>query len=163
MKKIIISAIASNGIIGSKKGGLPWNVKEEFAHFKATTTGFPIIMGRKTFEELGKPLINRINIVVTRNSSFSYEHDEVKIVASLDDAIQYCTQLPFEKVFIIGGGEIYRQAIDIADEMILSFMHFDAEGDIYFPPFNNDNWEITSEDQRELFTIKYYRKNLASG
>ncbi len=79
MKVIIISAVAENGIIGRSNGDMPWHIKEEFQHFKNTTLGFPIIMGRKTFETLGKPLKGRENIVITKDVNYSCEFDEVRI------------------------------------------------------------------------------------
>ena len=160
MKIIIIVAVAQNGVIGRANGEMPWHVKEDFQHFKKTTMGFPIIMGRKSFESLGKPLKGRENIVVTRNPNLKYDFDTVKIFFSLNSAIDHYKSLNKEKVFITGGGEIYRQSIHIADEMIISHMKFDAEGEIKFPDFNIDDWEITSREDKEQFEIKTYsRKN----
>ena len=129
----IIVAIARNGVIGKAKGEMSWHVKEEFQHFKNTTLGFPIIMGRKTFETLGKPLKGRLNIVVSKNTSYKTIYDDVIIKSSIDEAIKYCKTLKSEKIFIIGGGEIYRQAILFVDEMIITFMKFEAEGEVKFP------------------------------
>lgn len=160
MKIIIIVAVAQNGVIGRANGEMPWQVKEDFQHFKKTTMGFPIIMGRKSFESLGKPLKGRENIVVTRNPNLKYDFDTVKIFFSLNSAIDHYKSLNKEKVFITGGGEIYRQSIHIADEMIISHMKFDAEGEIKFPDFNIDDWEITSKEDKEQFEIvNYSRKN----
>ena len=85
MKIIIISAIAQNGVIGRSNGEMPWHVKEEFQHFKKTTLGFPILMGRKTFETLGKPLKGRENILITSDDNYRCEFEEVKIVQSLSE------------------------------------------------------------------------------
>jgi len=160
LKIIIIVAVAQNGVIGRANGEMPWQVKEDFQHFKKTTMGFPIIMGRKSFESLGKPLKGRENIVVTRNPNLKYDFDTVKIFFSLNSAIDHYKSLNKEKVFITGGGEIYRQSIHIADEMIISHMKFDAEGEIKFPDFNIDDWEITSKEDKEQFEIvNYSRKN----
>jgi dihydrofolate reductase len=157
--KSIIVAIAGNGVIGKANGEMSWHVKEEFQHFKNTTLGFPIIMGRKTFETLGKPLKGRLNIIVSRNKSFKTDFSEVVITHSLNDAIEAGAQNNPEKIFIIGGGEIYKQAINIVDEMIISFMKFDAEGDVKFPEFNENNWLKIKTDDRELFEIfRYERK-----
>ena len=79
MKKVIISAVAKNGIIGRSNGEMPWHVKEEFQHFKTTTLGFPIIMGRKSFDSLGKPLKGRLNVVITNNKNLKLPYNEVKI------------------------------------------------------------------------------------
>lgn len=156
MKIILISAIASNGVIGKVNGEMPWHVKEEFQHFKQTTLGFAVIMGRKTFGTLGKPLKGRENIIVTRNKDFKVEVEETKICYSLDESIEYCKFKKYEKAFIIGGGEIYNQAISIADELILSFMKFDAVGEVKFPEIKNEIWRLNSIEEREEFEIKKY-------
>ena len=156
----IIVAIAKNGVIGKAKGEMSWHVKEEFQHFKDTTMGFPIIMGRKTFETLGKPLKGRFNIVVSKNRSYKTAYDDVVIKSSIEDAIEYCNSLKPEKVFVIGGGEIYRQAILFVDEMIITFMKFEAEGEVKFPSINNDDWKIEKIRDHELFEIfRYVRKS----
>jgi dihydrofolate reductase len=160
LKIIIISAIAQNKVIGRSNGEMPWHVKEEFQHFKKTTIGSPIIMGRKTFETLGKPLKERENIIVTRNMDFHLNFEEVKIFHSLQDSIKYCESKNYEKAFIIGGGQIYQQALSLADEMILSYMKFEAKGDIFFPEFRKENWEkISSEDQEQFEIVIYIKKN----
>jgi dihydrofolate reductase len=156
----IIVAIAKNGVIGKADGQMSWHVKEEFQHFKNTTLGFPIIMGRKTFETLGKPLKDRLNIVVSRNKNYKTNYDDVLIKSSIDDAVDYCKTIDAEKVFIIGGGEIYKQAVLFVDEMIITFMKFEAEGKVKFPQINKDEWHITKIKDHELFEIfKYVRKN----
>lgn len=156
----IIVAIAKNGVIGKANGEMSWHVKEEFQHFKNTTLGFPIIMGRKTFETLGKPLKGRLNIVVSRNESYKISFDEVVIKTSIDKAVEYCKTFKPEKIFIIGGGEIYRQAISFVDEMIITFMKFEAEGEVKFPKISNDDWNIEKINDQELFEIfRYVRKN----
>lgn len=158
MKVIIISAVAQNGVIGKSNGEMPWHVKEEFQHFKNTTLGFSIIMGRKTFETLGKPLKNRLNIIVSHNPDYSVSFEDVIIYRDLLAAINAMTKLNPEKIFIIGGGEIYRQAILIADEMIISFMHFEAEGDIFFPKIDTGIWKEISHEKKEQFDIVNYVK-----
>ena len=156
----IIVAIAKNGVIGKAKGEMSWHVKEEFQHFKNTTFGFPIIMGRKTFETLGKPLKGRLNIVVSKNKSYRTAYDDVVIKSSIEEAIEYCKSLKPEKIFIIGGGEIYRQAILFVDEMIITFMKFEAEGEVKFPTINSDDWKIEKIRDHELFEVfRYVRKN----
>jgi dihydrofolate reductase len=139
---------------------MSWHVKEEFQHFKNTTLGFPIIMGRKTFETLGKPLKGRLNIVVSKNQAYKTEFDEVVIQSSLDKAIEHCKNINPIRIFIIGGGEIYNQAITFVDEMIVTFMKFDAEGEVKFPEINDDDWNIEKIRDHELFEIfRYVRKN----
>ena len=155
----LIVAIAQNGVIGKSNGEMSWHVKEEFQHFKNTTLGHPIIMGRKTFETLGKPLKGRLNIVVTRNKSYKTDYDEVIIKSSLHNAFEYCRESDPEKIFIIGGGEIYKQAINFVDEMIITFMKFEAEGEVRFPEIKNADWNIEKINDHELFEIfRYERK-----
>ena len=158
MKIIIISAIAQNRVIGRSNGDMPRHIREEFQHFKNTTLGFPIIMGRKTFSSLGKPLKGRLNIVITKDKALRFEFDDVKKFYSLNDAIDYCKTLKTEKIFIIGGGNVYEQAIKIADEMILSFLTFKAEGDIWFPQIDEKVWNVTSREKRDQFEIVYYAR-----
>ncbi|MGB5287327.1 MAG: dihydrofolate reductase [Ignavibacteriaceae bacterium] len=160
MRIVIISAIASNRVIGRSNGEMPWHVKEEFQHFKRTTLGLPVIMGRKTFKTLGKPLKGRENIIITRNKDFIVDFQEIKVFHSIEESIGYCESEDYKKAFIIGGGEIYRQALPIADEMILSFMKFEAEGDVFFPEFESDTWQkVSSEDREQFEIVKYIRKH----
>jgi len=156
LKIIVISAVAQNGVIGRSNGDMPWHIKEEFQHFKKTTLGFPVIMGRKTFETLGKPLKGRLNIIITRDKVRTFEFDDVKKFYSLNEAIDYCRTLNPEKTFIIGGGEIYSQGIDIADEMIISFLDFEADGDVYFPEIDEEIWKTESIEKRSRFEIVHY-------
>jgi len=156
LRIIIISAIAQNGVIGKSNGEMPWHVKEEFQHFKKTTLGLPVIMGRKSFEALDKPLKERENVIITRNYDYKIDFEGTKICHSLQESIKYCKSKKYEKAFIIGGGQIYKQAISIADEMILSFMKFEAEGEIKFPEIKVDTWQLVSTEDREKFEIKRY-------
>lgn len=155
----IIVAIANNGVIGKSNGEMSWHVKEEFQHFKNTTFGFPIIMGRKTFDTLGKPLKGRLNIVVSKNKSYTTSYDDVVVKNSIEDAIEYGEKNKPEKIFVIGGGEIYKQSMQIVDEMIITFMKFEADGDVKFPIFNKDNWAVEKIRDHELFEIfRFVRK-----
>lgn len=159
MKIIIISAVAKNGVIGRSNGEMPWHVKEEFQHFKNTTFGFPVIMGRKTFETLGKPLKGRLNIILTNKTGKNYPFEDVKIFNSLKEAYSYCEKENYEKAFVIGGGEIYSQALATADELIISYMNFEAEGDVFFPKIESNLWKVESKEKRDEFEIyRYLRK-----
>jgi len=157
LKIIIISAVAKNKVIGKSNGEIPWHIKEEFQHFKKTTFGFPIIMGKRTFESLKQPLKGRLNIVITRKKNFIIKN-EIKIFNSIVEALNFCKKLKTEKVFIIGGAEIYKQALTLADEMIISYMNFNADGDIFFPDFNKEDWQIISEEERVQFKIIHYTR-----
>lgn len=159
MKSIIIAAVAKNRVIGRTSGEMPWHSKEEFQHFRNTTLGFPIIMGRKTFESLDKkPLKGRLNIILTNSDVDSYPL-EVKICRSIDEALNVCEKENFEKCFIIGGGSIFEQEIEKVDEMILSWMDFEAEGDILFPDIDENAWTVESKEKRSVFEVVHYIRN----
>ncbi len=145
----IIAALTKNRIIG-KQGKIPWHLPEDMAHFKNTTMGHSIIMGRKTFDSLGKPLSGRKNIVITHNASWKQEG--VQTANSLEQALSFCQNE--KEVFIIGGAEIYTQAYSRADRLIFTFIEEDFEGDTFFPnfPFEKD-FKIVSES-RILFSLK---------
>jgi dihydrofolate reductase len=159
VKKIIIAAVAENGVIGRSNGEMPWKSKEEFQHFRNTTLGFPIIMGRKTFDSLGKPLAGRLNIVLSTKNDYIIANDDVKVFTDFQSALDFCQSQNFEKVFIIGGGVIFELAIKIADEMIISIMKFSAEGDVFFPQISEKKWKLLSKEERSEFTIfRYVRR-----
>ncbi len=160
MLKIIIAAVSKNNVIGRSSGEMPWYSKEEFQHFKKTTLGFPVIMGRKTFESLGKPLEERLNIVLTKSSNMKEKFDEIVVFNALKDVYKFCESQNYKKVFVIGGGQIFAKAIDETDEMIISHMNFNAEGDVFFPKIDLKKWNITSHRKRKGFEIvTYMRKN----
>jgi dihydrofolate reductase len=159
LKIVIIAAVAENNVIGRTSGEMPWHSKEEFRHFKQTTLGFPIIMGRKTFESLEGPLKGRLNIIITTNLNYKAP-PEVITFRSLNTAYDYCRSAGYEKIFVIGGGYIFKDAVNDADEMIISRMHFNADGDVYFPDIDESVWQINDKDEREGFTINYYNKRL---
>ncbi len=160
MKKIIISAIAKNNVIGKSSGEMSWHSKEEFSHFKSTTLGFPIIMGRKTFDSLGKPLKKRLNIVLTSNNKLINDFPEILTFDTLEKAYEFCIKENYEKIFIIGGSQIYNQAIKNADELIISYMKFSAEGDVFFPEIDHFVWEIKSIINKKEFDIYTYTRIL---
>ncbi len=155
MKKIIIAAVSKNNVIGNH-GKLPWHSKEELLHFKTATSGYPIIMGRKTWDAISKPLSNRINIVVTRNKNFSTSFDEVLIYNSLESIWNEYFIINSQKVFVIGGGELFNQAIETADEIILSVMKMEAEGDVFFPKIDLTKWLLNSIKDYTEFTVHHY-------
>lgn len=139
----IIVAIAENGIIGDKNA-LLWNIKEDMRRFRTTTTGHPVIMGRKTFESIGRPLPKRTNVVITRGDN-TFEGCEV--AHSLEEAVAMFPKE--EEVFIIGGAQIYAQALSIADRLYLTIVHRDYEGDTAFPKFDMAEWREISREEFE--------------
>ncbi|MBL4715185.1 MAG: dihydrofolate reductase [Bacteroidia bacterium] len=138
----IIVAASSNNVIG-KDNQLIWHLPDDLKFFKRTTMGCPLIMGRKTFESVGRPLPGRENIIVTRNTNFSFEG--CTVVNSLTEAIE--TTNGNEQVFIAGGGEIYKEALSLVDIIYLTRVHHEFEGDTYFPVLNENEWvEVFRED-----------------
>jgi dihydrofolate reductase len=138
----VIVAVAENGVIGGS-GGLLWHISEDLQMFKRVTSGHPVIMGRKTFESLGRPLPARTNVVITRNPD--YHPEGVTIAGSLDEALAMFPLI--EEVFIIGGGEIYRQAMPIADRLYLTRVGASFEGDTRFPDWNPAEWNLISSEK----------------
>ena len=157
MKKIIIAAISKNGIIGNKNK-IPWHNKEELRHFKETTTGFPIIMGRKTFESIRKPLANRLSIIISKKNGYKTKFNNVLVFPSLGKAYSYLRKENYSKVFICGGTSIYNIAIRNADEMIISIMNFETEGDKKFPKINNKRWKVYKKEKHNDFTVHYFKR-----
>ncbi|HEX9397265.1 MAG TPA: dihydrofolate reductase [Burkholderiales bacterium] len=140
----LVAAVAANGIIG-KDGGLPWRLPEDLKHFKNLTLGHPVIMGRKTWESLGKALPGRENIVVTRQAG--YEAPGAAVASSLDAALALCAG---ESVaFVIGGAELYAAALPVASGLVMTEIHKDYTGDARFPAYDRSRWR---ETQRERHT-----------
>lgn len=137
----MIFAMDNNRLIG-RDNDLPWHLPADLAYFKRVTTGHPVLMGRKTFESIGRPLPNRHNIVVTRDSS--YQADGVEIFHSLDAALEAYRD---QEVFIIGGSEIYKLALPIASKLYITQIDEEFEGDAYFPEIDQSMWELVSEEQ----------------
>ncbi|MBX3018192.1 MAG: dihydrofolate reductase [Bdellovibrionaceae bacterium] len=139
IKLTAIAAMAANRVIGVDND-LPWSLPEDLKFFRDTTKGAVMIMGRKTFESLGKPLPGRYHVVITRNADYRYEHERVKIVESIDKAIDFAKTLvptwPSE-VFVVGGGEIYKQSLHLVDKIYLTRIERDYQGAAHFPEFES--------------------------
>lgn len=147
MKISIIVAKAKNDVIG-KDNQLIWKLSSDLKLFKKITTGHHLIMGRKTYESVGKPLPNRVSVVISRNKSFEIPSGHV-VVHSLEEAIQICIGKHLDQVFIIGGAEIYTQAIKIADELLVTHVDVSPEGDAFFPVINSKKWQVISTEHFE--------------
>jgi len=128
----IIASIGENRALG-KKNQLLWHISEDLKRFKKITLGHPIIMGRKTYESIGRPLPGRLNIIITRN--LKYQPQGVTVCNSVEQALKTASQKKYKKVFIIGGGEIYKQTIDMADKLYLTIVDGNFEADIFFPEY----------------------------
>ena len=144
----IIVAAAENGVIG-RDNALPWHLTEDLRYFKRMTMGKPIIMGRKTYESIGKPLPGRANIVITRNRAFKAEG--VQVTGSLDEALSLSADVALidgaEEVLVIGGAEIYRAAIPRADRLYVTEVHASVEGDALLPEIDWNQWRELSRER----------------
>ena len=139
----IIAAVAQNGVIGDKNA-LLWHISEDMRFFKRTTSGHPVIMGRKTYESLGRPLPNRTNVVISRTQR---EIEGCTVVGSLEEAVALFPAE--EEVFIIGGAQIYALALAIADRMYLTRVYHDYQGDTSFPKWDSDEWQLSNKESFE--------------
>ena len=152
----LIVARSKNNVIGAN-GTIPWNIKGEQKQFKELTTNNTIIMGRKTYEDIGKPLPNRLNIVVSRTAN--YEGDNLITVKSLDEALKLAT----DKVYIIGGYSLFEEAIPLVDIMYITEINMEIEnGDVFFPEFNEDEFDKELIEEEELFNRYIYTKKLTN-
>ena len=159
MSIAIISAASENNVIG-KNNDLPWYLPADLTHFKNLTSGKHIVMGRKTYESVGRPLPNRVNIVVSRNPDFVAEG--CKTVTCLADAISIANG---NDLFVCGGSEIYKQALEVADIMYLTRIHAVFKGDTYFPSFDENRWTIVDKkdcipDEKNKYSYSFitYKK-----
>lgn len=155
----IIVAVSENSVIG-RDNDLPWHLPADLKHFMSTTRGHPVIMGRKTFESLQQPLTNRPNIIITRDPD--YTADGATITHSLDEAIDAARKLAAddEEIFVLGGSEIFRQALPIADRLYLTLVHATVQGDVYFPQWDESQWTLSDErhhpaDDRHAYAMTF--------
>jgi dihydrofolate reductase len=139
----IVVAISENHVIG-KDNKLLWHMPNDLKHFKEITTGHTVIMGRKTYESVGKPLPKRRNIIITRQA-ITIEGCEV--VNSIEAALALCAGE--QEVFIVGGAEIYKQAMRLTDRIYLTIIHKEFEGDSFFPEINNEEWKSVAREDHQ--------------
>ena len=142
MKITLVAAIASNNVIG-KENSLPWNIPEDLKRFKQMTSGHTILMGRKTFDSIGRPLPNRQNIVMTKDKNF--EQEGIKVINDFDEALELIKESN-EDVFVIGGSKIYELFEPVANSLAITRILKDFEGDAFFPDINWDLWQIEKEE-----------------
>ena len=144
MEKYIIVAIADNNAIG-RNNELLWHISEDLRFFKRTTLGSPVIMGRKTFESIGRALPGRVNIVVSRDYSTG---EEVEVVSSIEAAFSVAQETNLEKCFVIGGGQIYTQALPLADRLVITHVHTTIEdADTFFPTIDPQVWKVENRSE----------------
>ena len=155
----LIVAASENNAIG-KNNQLLWHLPNDLKFFKNTTWGMPVIMGRKTFESVNKPLPGRINIVITRQADWKVAG--VIVAKNLQDALKKAVETNCKEAFVIGGGEIYRWAMSIADIIYLTRVHAQLEGDTFFPLINETDWELESNqdfsaDEKHAYAYSFQK------
>ncbi len=157
MIKCIIAAISSNGAIGFNNG-IPWHYPADMKHFRDTTRGYPVIAGRKTYESFQvRPLPGRLNIVLSRDASYCAEGG-APVFNNLQEAFARAAEEGKDKVFVLGGAEIYQQALAETDEMVLTFIPLEVEGDAFFPEWDPRAWEETARHQEGDLVFATYRR-----
>jgi dihydrofolate reductase len=154
----LVVAVSSNNVIG-KNNQLIWHLPADLKHFKQITTGHTVFMGRKTYDSIGKPLPNRRNVVISRSVT---EIEGCEVAPSLEDALQLSSEE--KEVFIIGGAEIYRQALPLADCIYLTRIHQDFDGDTFFPQIDLHLWQETKRedflpDEKNKFSYSFITLN----
>ncbi|WP_372872975.1 type 3 dihydrofolate reductase [Shewanella sp.] len=142
MRIAMIAAMANNRVIG-KDNQMPWHLPEDLKHFKAMTLGKPVVMGRKTFESIGRPLPGRHNIVISRQAHYPCEG--VSLVSSFEEAINVAGDC--EELVVIGGGQLYKTLLPCADKLYLTEIVLDVEGDTHFPDWDDGSWEAIETTQ----------------
>lgn len=161
----LIVAASDNNVIG-KDNWMPWDLPAELAYFRNVTRGKTVIMGRKTYDAVGRPMPNRHNIIVSRNKDLTIP--TVDIVSSIEEALELAKKDHMDEVFVIGGEQIYRLAMPYADRIYLSRVHITVEGgEAFFPAFDASQWTLTRNARYEpdaennvAYTIMVYEKNL---
>ena len=150
MTIILIAAVGANGVIG-RDNDLPWRIREDLQHFKQLTLGHTLVMGRKTYDSIGRPLPGRRTVVVTRQPD--WEADGVEVVHTVEEALKQEGEL-----YVAGGGEIYRQAFPYADRLELTEVDQSPDGDVTFPTFDRSAWTETARTPLDGFTFVTYDK-----
>lgn len=155
----IVVAIAKNGVIGNA-GGLPWRLSTDLKRFKTITMGKPVIMGRKTWQSIGRPLPGRFNIVISRDRTFAAPG--AKVAHSLDEAVSMARaqEAATKEICVIGGGEIYRQALPQTERLYVTHVEADVPGDVIFPQIHDEIWQLISKEsvpagEKDIYATRY--------
>lgn len=147
MSLSIIVAAAKNGVIG-RDGDLPWRLSADLKRFKRITMGHPLVMGRKTWESIGKPLPGRTSVVVTRQQDFQADYEAVRIVHALEEALKVAAELPGgEEIFLIGGAQLYAAALPSASKLYFTHVEAEVEGDAAFPEVDWTEWKLVKAEK----------------
>lgn len=148
----IIAAYTKKSRVIGKNGTIPWNLPDDMRHFKQLTTGNAVILGRKTFESIGKPLSERLNIIVSRTKTFTAEN--CLTVRSLAEALQAGQNRNYTNSFICGGEQLYTQALPYCDRLYLTEIEAEYDGDAFFPPLDETCYDIVETERHPLFTYR---------
>ena len=153
MEIILIVSVSRDGVIG-KEGGIPWNLKEDLKFFRKKTSNSPVIMGRATYESIGKPLPNRLNIVVTRSTKYI---EGIEKVTTVKKAIEAASKYKkYNEIYVIGGENIYKEFLPIANRMLITEVELEIPGgDTFFPVWDINEWKEKSRDKRNEKGIKF--------
>jgi dihydrofolate reductase len=155
----MIAAVGRNGVIGNGPQ-IPWHLPEDFRFFSRTTMGHVLVMGRRTFESIGRALPGRRIIVVTRQLSWS--HPDVELAHSLEEGLAMARSA--EEIFVAGGGEIYAEAMPLAERLLVTEVDLEPEGDVFFPQIDASTWKETARDSRDGFSwVVYERRTRPAG
>jgi dihydrofolate reductase len=154
----LVAAVADNGVIGNA-GDIPWRIPEDFAHFKRLTLGHTLVMGRATYDSIGRPLPGRTTIVLTRDPDWSA--DGVLVAHGLDEALALAADLPGD-VVVAGGSHVYAEAMPRADEQVLTFVHQRPEGDTYYPAYDPAEWQETERVENDGYDWVWLRRRSGS-
>lgn len=149
----LVAALGRNNVIG-RDGAMPWHLPEDLRHFKSLTLGHPLIMGRRTFDSIGRVLPGRRTIVITR--SLTWSHSDVETAHAFSEALALAG--PADEVFVVGGGEIYREALPWAHRMVLTEIEAEPDGDTTFPTWEPDAWQVTDRQQHDGFAFATYER-----
>ncbi len=139
---VLVAAVAANGVIGDH-GTIPWRIPGEQAHFKALTLGHTLLMGRATYDSIGRPLPGRTTVVLTRDPG--WRADGVRVASSFADALRLADGLPGD-LMVAGGAQVYAEALPVADVQVLSTVHLEPDGDTRYPAYDPADWEETSRE-----------------
>ena len=159
MTVTLVAAVARNGVIGAD-GGIPWHLPGEQRLFKELTLGHVLVMGRKTYESIGRPLPERTTIVVTRQDDWKGAEGVVK-AASVSEAITHARTID-EEVFVVGGARVYAEALPVADRLALTWVDAEPEGDVRFPAVDWDEWDEVAREEHEGWDFASYERRVAS-
>jgi dihydrofolate reductase len=157
----IVAAVARNGVIGVD-GGLPWHLPDDLRRFKSLTMGHVLVMGRRTYESIGRPLPGRTTVVVTRNAGWDPGSEDVLVATGLDEAIGAAKAID-DEVFVVGGAQVYADALPLADLLELTLVDDEPDGDTIFPPVEWGDWdELRRDDGDGVAYVTYERRPVAS-